>query len=213
MIQDQIYSLSKYFLNENNFNKSLDIEPIIQLQKEHKEKIKHKKKQEKEKLDPLFWCIYEVFFEKPEHQLIVNKEKLEKDIKIGLIETIKYKGTKIKFEHVQENLLNEPYLSYESLHLICIYYNSRICIYNDEMIICLGLDGPVYYICDFKISNKPEADLFEIKHIHKPIKALSGYKLNELTEMARQLKIDPSTKQKMYDSIVDKINSFIKYTI
>jgi hypothetical protein len=224
MIQDQIYSLSKYFLNESNFNKSLDIEYTIQLQKqykenkEHKEKQykenkEHKEKQYKENLDLLFWAVYELFFEKQEHHLIYNKSKLEKDIKIELIEKIKYKGTRIKFENVQNNLLYENKLSYESLHLICIMNNTRLCIYNDEIILCLGLDGPIYYMKDFKFTDKPEQELYEIKHIYKPIKAVSGYKSDELKQMATQLNIEISNKQKMYECIYEKIDSFIKYTI
>jgi hypothetical protein len=211
MIDDKLYHLSKYILNESNFNKSLNIESCIHKYPEYKQKT-HKQKHVQQ-LDPLFWCVYELLFEKPEHHLNSNKSKLEKDIKIQLIETIKHKGTRIKFENVQHNLLNEPNISYESLHLICILYQTRICIYNDDIIMCLGTDGPVHYIRDFKVTDKPEEELFEIKHIYKPIKAVSGYKLDELKQMATQLKIEHSNKQKMYDSIFEKINAFIKYTI
>jgi hypothetical protein len=210
MVENKLYHLSKYILNESNFNKSLQIEPTIQYQ-EHK--MKQPKEKPKENLDLLFWCVYELFFEKTEHHLNSNKSKLEKDIKIQLIEKLKYKGTRIKSENVQHNLLNESSLSYESLHLICILYQSRICIYNDEIILTLGLDGPVHYISDFKITERPEKELYEIKHIHKPIKAMSGYKSDELKQMATQLNIEISNKQKMYDGIFEKINAFIKYTI
>ncbi len=210
MVEHKLYHLSKYILNESNFNKSLQIEPTIQYQ-EHKQP--KEKPKPKEKLDPLFWCVYELLFEKPDDHLNSNKSKLEKDIKIHLIETMKYKGTRIKFENVQQNLLNETLLSYESLHLICIMHQCRICIYNDEIILTLGLDGPVHYIRDFKIAERPEKELYEIKHIYKPIKAVSGYKSDELKQMATQLNIEISNKQKMYDGIFEKINSFIKYSI
>ncbi len=215
MVEHKLYHLSKYILNEQNFNKSLQFEPTIQYQqhKQSKEKpIDKIKENPKEKLDLLFWCVYELLFEKVDHHLNSNKSKLEKDIKINLIENIKHKGTRIKFENVQHNLLNESFLSYESLHLICILYQCRICIYNDEIILTLGLDGPVNYIRDFKVTEKPEKELYEIKHIHKPIKAVSGYKSDELKQIATQLNIETSTKQKMYDCIFDKINTFIKYS-
>lgn len=210
MVEHKLYHLSKYILNELNFNKSLQIEPTIQCQ-EHKQP--KEKPKPKEILDPLFWCVYELLFEKVDDHLNSNKSKLEKDIKIHLIEKMKYKGTRIKFENVQHNLLNEPLLSYESLHLICIMHQCRICIYNDEIILTLGLDGPVHYIRDFKITERPEKELYEIKHIHKPIKAVSGYKSDELKQMATQLNIEISNKQKMYDGIFEKINAFIKYSI
>ncbi len=212
MVEHKLYHLSKYILNESNFNKSLQIEPTIQYQ-EHKMKQPKEKPKPKENLDPLFWCVYELLFEKTDDHLNSNKYKLEKDIKIKLIETIKYKGTRIKFENVQHNLLNESLLSYESLHLICIMHQCRICIYNDEIILQLGIDGPVHYIRDFKTTVRPDKDLYEIKHIYKPIKAVSGYKSDELKQIALQLNIEISTKQKMYDSIFEKINSFIKYSI
>jgi hypothetical protein len=213
MVENKLYHLSKYILNESNFNKSLNIEPTIQYQEN---KLKQSKEthteKSKEKVDLLFWCVYEIFFEKVDDHLNSNKLKLEKDIKIQLIEKLKYKGTRIKSENVQHNLLNESFLSYESLHLICIMYQSRICIYNDEIILTLGLDGPVYYIRDFKITEQPTKELYEIKHIYKPIKAVSGYKLDELKQIAIQLNIEISNKQKMYDCIFDKIITFIKYS-
>lgn len=210
MIEDKLCHLSKYILNENNFNKSLNIEPTIQYQ-EHK--IKQPKEKPNKKLDLLFWCVYEILLEKTSDHLMSNKLKLEKDIKIELIEKINCKGTRIKFENIQQNLLNETNISYESVHLICILYHSRICIYNDEIILCLGIDGPVYYINDFKQTEKPNKELYEIKHIYKPFKAISGYKAEELKQIATQLNIEISNKQKMYDSIFEKINAFIKYSI
>lgn len=210
MIEDKLCYLSKYVLNESNFNKSLNIESTIQYQ-EHK--LKQPKEKPNEKLDLLFWCIYEILLEKPEHHLMSNKLKLEKDLKIELIEKINCKGTRIKFENIQQNLLNEPKLSYESLHLICILYHSRICIYNDDIILCLGTDGPVYYVRDFKMTEKPSKELYEIKHIHKPLKAISGYKAEELKQMSIQLNIEISNKQNMYDRIYEKIHTFIKYSI
>lgn len=204
MVEDKIACLSKYILTEHNFDKNLQIVNPIKYPEYKKKEYKEK---EIEKKDKLFWSVYDILFSKIEDQLITNKSKLEKDIKISLIEKIKCKG--VKFEIVENNLLNDSFLLLESLHLICIYYKTRICIYNDEMIICLGKDGPVHYINNYIITERPEKELYEIENVYKPLKSVSGYKLDDLKKIAIKLNIEISTKQKMYDCIIDKINLFM----
>lgn len=208
---DQLNSLSKYILKEDTLHKC-----VLEL-KQHVIKEKYIKPKKEEIKDELFWCVYTIIYtdnEQQKHNLLSNKYKLEKDLKISLIENIKnsYKGTHIKKDEIENNLLNEAKITYKTLHIICIYYHIRIAIYNHDIVLYLGKDGPLYYITDYKITDKIDlSSKYGIDTIYKPIKAISAYKLAELVEMGKLLKIETKLKKNLYDDIVKKIITFIDY--
>lgn len=174
--------------------------------------------------DSLFWAFYIVTFGMDKY--IMNKGKnynIQQDIKISSIESIKHnkdilKNHGIKKTELEENLLYGKEITYCSFLYLCMLFKQNIVI----------IDNRVYYECigntsddkitmfkksnhHYAIYNKLEKDYsihyYKINKISKPILAISSYKLNELQDICKKLKLELDGKKKdLYERIVKCIN-------
>jgi len=167
----------------------------------------------------------------------VNKSfKAEKEFKINFIELVKndpnfknfLKLYKLKLIDIENEIINSEKISKKTLLSLCFYYKLNIIVIENNIYYkcCLGagdlhdtqylqsvniilLKNKCYNLLTDK--NKNEEYLkskLEAHNLNKPIKAISGYKVDELKTIATLLdvSIDKKNKSQLYECIVHKLN-------
>ena len=162
--------------------------------------------------------------------------KAEKEFKINFIELVKndpnfknfLKLYKLKLIDIENELINSEKISKKTLLSLCFYYKLNIIVVENNIYykFCLGgevshdtqnlqsvniilLKNKCYNL--LKDKNKNEDYLkskLEAHNLNKPIKAISGYKVDELKTIATLLdiSIDKKNKSQLYECIVHKLN-------
>jgi len=157
--------------------------------------------------------------------------KAEKEFKINFIELVKndhnfknfLKLYKLKLIDIENELINSEKISKKTLLSLCFYYKLNIIVIENKF--CLGgeeshdtqnlqsvniilLKNKCYNL--LKDKNKNEDYLkskLEAHNLNKPIKAISGYKVDELKTIATLLDISiDKNKSQLYECIVHKLN-------
>ncbi len=233
-------SCKKYeFNNENLKNNLYKKSHYVKQEKKKENKLVNKKKEKKnifipEEEDTLFWCYIIYKYGYSEYEL--KREKKYENItslKINLVYTLRdnkdlLKKLKLKKTKVEENLTSDKKINLDTFFFLMRVNNYNI-IYitentyfeecnNDEPRNCI-----IKYEKDidkFGILEVTEKNLEELKNerlqilnISKPLKALSSYKVLDLKEICKTLKIDImktstkcKTKKELYQLIQEKIN-------
>ena len=174
--------------------------------------------------DKLFWCFFIMLKGEDEYNYSHKGSfKIEKDLKIQSIEKMKeyspqLKLHKMKYLDIENELLNEKCLSILGLCALCLVYDISVIYVKgktyyeinnnntaikyiiekkgvDDISICLDVD------CETVV--KIRSDMYKIENITKPIKSVSGYKVDELKEICKKLEIP----------VVDEHGKNIKKTI
>tara|TARA_E500000178_G_scaffold290857_1_gene294464 strand:+ start:361 stop:984 length:624 start_codon:yes stop_codon:yes gene_type:complete len=169
--------------------------------------------------DTLFWCFYNVY----NKNFIESKcFTIEKNFKINFVEIARknkeiIKINKLKLNDIENDLVNNDKITKKTLLLLSIYYELNFIIIENYIfykIIGNIEDHPVNII----VLDKDKYKLYmgnetynytaiEAYKIDKPIKAISGYKVDELRDLAKKLDIDVKNKNKniIYQDIIHKI--------
>ena len=233
-------SCKKYEFNNDNLKNILYKKELIKKPEEHKKiKVQEKKEVKKdifipEEEDTLFWCYVIYKYGYSEYEIKREKKYTSQtDLKINLVYTLrenkellkKYKFKKTKLE---DNLVNDKKISLD-LFLFLIRVNKLNIIYLDENIYFEELNNDMNKKCIIRYDKKEEKygvmdvsdeRLEELKkaklrilNLSKPIKAISNYKVLELKEICKTLKINImktttkcKTKKELYQLIQEKIN-------
>lgn len=233
-------SCKKYEFNNDNLKNILYKKELIKKPEEHKKiKVQEKKEVKKdifipEEEDTLFWCYVIYKYGYSEYEIKREKKYTSQtDLKINLVYTLrenkellkKYKFKKTKLE---DNLVNDKKISLD-LFLFLIRVNKLNIIYLDENIYFEELNNDTNKKCIIRYDKKEEKygvmdvsdeRLEELKkaklrilNLSKPIKAISNYKVLELKEICKTLKINImktttkcKTKKELYQLIQEKIN-------
>ena len=223
-----INDLQKYMLYNNNISnvKEINVKEF---------NIKEKKIVSTfffpEQKDQLFWCYYIIkngfgTYEYPGTTSYVN----EKKIKFECIESLRLnkqilKEKKIKNikEDVEDELAQKSTISRKTFIALCSIENHNILyidnnkyydIYNSELtnyhvVHCIG--GKYCYETDItsEIIDKYKSSLFKCDNFEKPLKAISYYKLNELTDICKYLSfitdINKKNKKELYELLLEKL--------
>jgi len=185
----------------------------------------------KNKSDSNFYLNYNFNFDE------VNKSfKAEKEFKINFIEIVKndhnfknfLKLYKLKLIDIENELINSEKISKKTLLLLCFYYKLNIIVIENNIyykfFLCAEELHDNQYLQSVNIillknksyilltdKNKNEYYLkskLEAHNLNKPIKAISGYKVDELKTIATLLdiSIDKKIKSQLYECIVHKLN-------
>tara|TARA_B110000008_G_C16840992_1_gene512667 strand:- start:165 stop:902 length:738 start_codon:yes stop_codon:yes gene_type:complete len=233
-------SCKKYEFNNDNLKNILYKKELIKKPEENKKiKVQEKKEVKKdifipEEEDTLFWCYVIYKYGYSEYEIKREKKYTSQtDLKINLVYTLrenkellkKYKFKKTKLE---DNLVNDKKISLD-LFLFLIRVNKLNIIYLDENIYFEELNNDMNKKCIIRYDKKEEKygvmdvsdeRLEELKksklrilNLSKPIKAISNYKVLELKEICKTLKINImktttkcKTKKELYQLIQEKIN-------
>lgn len=232
-------SCSKYEFNNENLKKKLYRENYKPIQSKKKVPVENKKEKKKdifipEEEDSLFWCYVIYKYGYSEYEL--KREKKYESItnmKINLVYTLRdnkdlLKQLKLKKTKLEENLTSEKKISLDTFLFLMavnkfnvIYMNEYTYFeeaYSDEKRKCvIKYDKAqdrygLLEVTEEKLEEEKKNRL-HILNLSKPIKALSSYKVLELKEICKTLKIDImktstkcKTKKELYQLIQEKIN-------
>ena len=215
-------------INKNVFNNSLD-KTNIRKSKKKVEKKQNNNLNIKEK-DKLFWYLYIFEHGIANYELLGrNKYSKEMALKVEFIEKLKHekrllKDNKLKFNDIQEKLLygSLDIYTFFSITMIkkinLVYFTDHIIFINnkyekDSIIIYYDKANKIFEIKDKINIEELKKDRLEIAYLKKPIKTLSNYKVNEIYEICKKLKIEimknstkKFTKKELYEKIVQKIS-------
>lgn len=187
--------------------------------------------------DGLFWCFFIIQngfekYEYPDTTSFVN----EKTTKFKLIEHMRHnkqqlKSKKIKNikEDVEDELANKQTIGMKTFIALCIshninimYIHKRKCfeiIFDEEspvyVVHCINnADCSAYKYCYQQNVTKEQLEIYRTEYFNwesfdKPLKAMSSYKLDELTELAKRLGLSENgcdlskkTKKDLYEMLV-----------
>tara|TARA_B100001758_G_scaffold36350_3_gene27656 strand:+ start:11343 stop:12005 length:663 start_codon:yes stop_codon:yes gene_type:complete len=174
--------------------------------------------------DSLFWSFYIIAFGLDKY--IMNKGKnyiIQQELKINVIESMKdnksiLKQYKLKKVDIEQNLLYDKQITYASFLYLSMFYRQNIIIIDDRVYYeCIG--DPTndtiimikkinhYYAIYTKIDKEYSTKYYKIDNISKPILGISSYKLNELQDICKKLKLNTDGKKKdLYEKIIKCIN-------
>jgi hypothetical protein len=187
--------------------------------------------------DQLFWCFFIIQngfekYEYPDATSFVN----EKTTKFKLIEHMRHnkqqlKSKKIKNikEDVEDELANKQTIGMKTFIALCIshninimYIHKRKCfeiIFDEQspmyVVHCSNnADSSAYKYCYQQNVTKEQLEIYRTEYFNwesfdKPLKAMSSYKLDELTELAKKLGLSENgcdlskkTKKDLYEMLV-----------
>ena len=231
------FELQNYMLNNDNIKKSLEQKIISYTGKEvSKEVSKEVYIFIPIEKDTLLWCYFilangELKYETLNHKNIL----LEKQIKIDLVSLVRKNKHIIKtykfdtITNIENNLANDNNMNIKTFLSLCAISNLNIIYINKKTYFeILMNDTPVVYLVSAVLShskysnkygfqlatdeilNDTKNTLYKLDKIDKPIKAMSGYKLEELIHICTRLAIDTrhkdtgknKSKKDLYESIV-----------
>ena len=192
--------------------------------------------------DSLFWCFFILVNGEIEYEMIKSLQsqfKNEKQEKIKYVESIKLntkllKQNKIKLlGEIENELTNENVITIQTIIALSVLKNVNILyICNNvyfEKINNTDIIPKNYFIIHKKNNiygfevevteekiKKYKDNLLQVESINKPLKSISGYKLNELIDICNKLNISLITKtgeikqpkmnkQSIYNLIVSKL--------
>ena len=181
--------------------------------------------------DTLFWCFYIIENGQDAYYMTGNhKFQIEKNKKISFIEKIRanktiMKAHKFKINAVENDLLNNRYITKKTFIALCILYDINIIIIFDNYYYKYNSNAsnPIYIIredghrygLDIKSANIDEeiSKLWRLENINKPLKGISAYKIGDLYKIyktlfpnkSKDLQTMKSTKKILYNSIRLKI--------
>ena len=187
--------------------------------------------------DKLFWCVYYLW--KSDHEYIESRKhafSVENEIKIAAIEKLRnsidiLKSYGLKLCDVENDLVNTKRIGYKGLCGLCIAFGINIIYVKNRTYMdlsqlvhdnsCIGIIVSQNGKTGIKTNENGDivtlsTEIQLIKDTHylitdpnKPIKAISAYKLSNLTDIAMKLNIDLhisngklKRKKELYEDIV-----------
>lgn len=176
--------------------------------------------------DELFWCFFIALKGIDYYTYTDDKSFIyEKNFKINSIKSLRekkdeLKSIKIKLNNIENELVNEKYISLSTLHSLCIIYKiSIIYVWGRKYSTFIYGGEPEYIIVSDNAQKKTgiQTDIqkSEIQHIYdeywyienplKPLRGVSSYSIKELHDICKRLEL------KIIDNTGKKINKITLY--
>jgi len=186
--------------------------------------------------DSLFWCYYIILNGEGSYEMLNVKNSLvAKQIKINYINKIRENKQIVKtykfdtLTNIESNLANDNNISCKTVMSLCAIHKINLIFVTKKTYYELLINDtdPIYIIREhefqskydkkysFEIGNNSSLEnirtsLYKIENLDKPIKALSSYKVKDLTDICEKLAIDITnpetgknkTKNELYESII-----------
>lgn len=186
--------------------------------------------------DTLFWCYYIILNGEDNYEILNNKNSLiAKQIKIDYVSKIRDNKQIIKtykfdtLNNIENNLVHDNNINIKTVMSLCSINKINLIFVrrNTFFELLMNDHGPIYIIREqdfqsnynkkygFEIANdssleKIRTTLYKIENLDKPIKALSSYKVKDLTDICLKLGIEITknetgkykTKNELYESII-----------
>jgi hypothetical protein len=225
-----LLDLQEYMINKERYNSICVSE--IKL-KEIKKKPKRVERIQPRFHDSLFWCFFIAKYGELEYNQVGDHSfTKEKEIKINNIEQMKknsalLKNYKLSRNKIETDLLNSKKIELPSLYALCLYNNINIiyiknnCYYqffsNETDVIHVVVTENKRTSCEVDVSKERVKEIYDkfylVENISKPIKAISNYKLSELSTIAKYFGIKltyDSGRTKTKKDIYEAIQAFIQ---
>ena len=186
--------------------------------------------------ETLFWCYYIILNGEANYEMLnVKNSLIAKQIKINYVSKIRENKPVIKtykfdtITNIESNLANDNNISIKTVMSLCAINKINLIFVSRKTYFELLMNDnePIYIIRElenhskynkkygFEIANETSLQnirttLYKIDNLDKPIKALSSYKVKDLTDICEKLAIkihkdDTSknkTKNELYESII-----------
>jgi hypothetical protein len=186
--------------------------------------------------ETLFWCYYIILNGEANYEMLnVKNSLIAKQIKINYVSKIRVNKPVIKtykfdtITNIESNLANDNNISIKTVMSLCAIDKINLIFVSRKTYFELLMNDsqPIYIIREldnnskynkkygFEIANEASLQnirttLYKIDNLDKPIKALSSYKVKDLTDICEKLAIkihkDDTTKNKtkneLYESII-----------
>jgi hypothetical protein len=186
--------------------------------------------------DTLFWCYYIILNGEGSYEMLnVKNSLIAKQFKINYVSKIRENKQVIKtykfdtLTSIESNLANDSNINIKTVVSLCAIDKINLIFVskNTYFELLMNDDGPIYIIREvyfqskynkkygFEIANNNSLEnirttLYKIENLNKPIKALSSYKVKDLTEICIKLAIEVTkpetgknkTKNELYESII-----------
>ena len=183
--------------------------------------------------DSLFWCFYKIYQLQNNNNYIENninnKFLTEKNFKISSINNIKnniiLKKYKMSKATIENDLLNEKKISYDTFNILCNVYCLNIFYVKNKIYSKINKELDISYDCEneekednvkiyilydnekeikITLNNQYNSEnykhmiknLIEVDNINKPLKNISYYKLKDLQDFSNKLNISISNDTK-----------------
>jgi len=205
----------------NKINKINENKPILFIPKEQ---------------DTLFWCYYIILNGEGSYEMLnVKNPLIAKQFKIDYVSKIRENKQILKtykfdsITSIESNLANDNNINIKTVMSLCVIHKINLIFIsrNTYFELLMNDTEPIYIIREvefqskynkkygFEIANNNlldsiRATLYKIDNLDKPIKALSYYKVKDLTDICEKLSIDITdsetgknkTKNELYESII-----------
>lgn len=225
-----LLDLQEYMINKEIYN-SICVTSINP--REIKKRTKGSERIHPKYYDSLFWCFFITKYGELEYSQVGDHSfTKEKDIKISNIEKMKkdsalLKNYKLSRNKIETDLLNSKKIELPSLYALCLYNNVNI-IYiknncyskffsNETDLIHVVVTENKKTSCEVDVSKERVKEIYDkfyfVENINKPIKAISNYKLSELSTIAKYFGIKltyDSGRTKTKKDIYEAIQTFIQ---
>jgi len=186
--------------------------------------------------DSLFWCYYIILNGEGSYEMLnVKNSLIAKQIKINYVNKIRENKQIIKtykfdtITGIESNLANDNNISCKTVMSLCAINKINLIFVSKKSYyeLLMNDDNPIYIIREhdfqskynkkysFEVANNNTLEnirtsLYKIENLDKPIKALSSYKVKDLTDICEKLAIDITkpetgknkTKNELYESII-----------
>jgi hypothetical protein len=191
--------------------------------------------------DSLFWCFYIITQGDIKYETFTYKNDLyARQIKIDYVEKIRQEKKTIKIykfdtiTNIESNLVNDNMINEKTFLTLCVLENINIIYVNNNTYFELLMNDTNNIFIVYKINNRKNGNykikygyelgdtetvnkikttLYRIDKIDKPIKAISAYTVQELTDICIKLAINTinkdntsktktKTKKELYEGII-----------
>ena len=231
---DVLKDVQDYMINNNYIERALKYKMIKNEKKTFSENVEKNVEESTyvpNQQDTLFWCYYIIVNGYTAYEMLLNKNSvIAKQMKIDLVLLIrKHKDIlKIyKFDtitNIESNLVNDHCINIKTFFSLCAISNLNIMYINKKTYFesFMNDTSNVYIITNrngskygYQIASDCQIDethknLYKLDKMDKPMKALSGYKVEELVNMCEKLAIESKhistgktkSKKELYESII-----------
>jgi hypothetical protein len=231
---DVVKKLQHYILDENNIRKS-QIQLVVN--KEHQKPVVLERYSNSNKCslfcprekDSLFWCFYIMKNGHTSYEMMANRNFItEKKLKFEYIEQIRKNKEIIKsykfasLTHLENNLANDVRIDMKTFLSLCVIENINVIYINKKTYFKLLMNDAnsihvIHCLDNYKFGHEQKttsdnitANLYQLDSIDKPIKAISGYKVQELVDICNTLSIETmnndtgksKSKKELYELLI-----------
>lgn len=173
--------------------------------------------------DQLFWIFFVIVNGNDAYETVNNYFTTEKETKYKWIEDFRknkelFKPIKVSRNSIEDELANKPKISLHCIKALCHMHDINVFyIDNKKYYEMITNDSkPVYVIerINHKYGLKKNVDTetldyyrqhyWQLENLDKPLKAISSYKVSDLTTICKKINIncENMTKQKIYQEIM-----------